>query len=74
MKITFSRLRRIRSVDQLIRLADERRSVAFRNWDTPKPAAFLIGMPVRVAALFIRSGLYEYRKPETKARPRWASN
>lgn len=54
--------RRIRTVEQLKKLADNRRSVIdpFRDGHH-KPAVFVLNMSCSLVLAKIRSGLYEYR-------------
>jgi len=54
-------MKRIRTLNQLQKLAEQRKSVTWRDIK-PKPAAFMMGMPARVILKFIDLGLYEYKK------------
>lgn len=54
--------RRIKTLDQLAKLAAKRKAVTYVNWSKPCSAAFLMNMQVRVVHNFISRGLFEYRK------------
>jgi len=51
---------------QLIKLAQQKRSVSWVNWPNPVPAAFVIGMPFRVVMMFLKKGLKPYRPQRVK--------
>jgi hypothetical protein len=55
-------LKRITSINQIVKLAEQRRAVWWHPDVKPKAAAFFLGMPVRTALLFIQRGLYVYKK------------
>lgn len=54
-------MKRIRSLNQLHKLALQKKSVVWSGVK-PKPAAFMMGMSARVILRFIDMGLYEYKK------------
>lgn len=56
---------RVKTVNQIVKLAQQRRAVYWRPDVKPKAAAFFLGMPVRTVLFFIERGLYVYKKRKT---------
>lgn len=56
-------MKKIKSLDRIMKLANEGKAVFNPRWKNPCSAAFVVGMPLRVVDLFIKSGsFFEYKK------------
>ena len=53
--------RRVRSVEHLAKLAEEKRAVMCANFGRPVPAVVMMNMQAVLVVRMIRSGVFEYK-------------
>lgn len=53
--------RRVKTVERLIALAEQKRCVVHRNWKNPCPAAMVVHMPTIMVHRMLKFGMWEYK-------------
>lgn len=54
--------RRVRTVEEIDRLGNAGKSVIVKSWKGPRSCGFMLSLQARTLLIFLRSGVYEYKK------------